>query len=488
MRRFLTQQPLLTIVGVLFFALLLSSIWPTAQIAELRVFIRGVSLTVRIVGLFACLAFDKTNLGFQFISRLDLLPQYNLGLSLGVDGISRLFIRLTLFTFPLCFLASWGVQLQTKQFYNYLLSRELLLVLTFSTLDLFYFYVFFESLLIPRFILIGVWGARERKIKASYYFFLYTLFGSLVRLFGVLYLYLITGTTSYFIILNAEFTLEEQKVIWVCFFLAFAVKMPLFPFHIWLPEAHVEAPTVGSRLLASLRLKLGGYGFLRFSLSRLSDASAYFAPLVSMLALLGVIYGSLSTIRQIDLKRIIAYSSVAHRNLVRLGLFSQTQVGIEGAVYLRVGHGVVSAALFFCVGVLYDRYHSRLLRYYGGLTTVRPLFSVMLFRFTLANRSFPGTSNFLGEILLFLGIFVNNSFTLVFATAGIVLSAVYSTWRFNRVARGALKTRYISRFQDLNAREALILSILLVARLTLGITSVLLEYVDLPIKNLIASK
>lgn len=485
MLNLLLTQPILLAIGALFGGLGFALVWPSTQIQGLRTFILNVSLVARFLGRRAALSFDKSRLGFQFFWRLDLLAQYNLSLTLGVDGISLVFILLTLFTFPTCFLASWGVTKQTKQFYCYLLARELLLVLTFATLDLFYFYVFFESLLIPRFIIIGVWGARERKIKAAYYFFLYTLFGSLVRLFGVLYLYFIAGSTNYRVILNTALTLEEQQIIWSCFFLAFAVKRPLFPFHIWLPEAHVEAPTVGSRLLASLRLKLGGYGFLRFSLSRLSLGSSYFAPRVSRCALLGVVYGSLSTRRQIDLKRIIAYSSVAHRNLVRLGLFSNTQVGIEGAIYLRVGHGVVSSALFFCVGVLYDRYHSRLLRYYGGLTTVRPLFSTSLFLFTLANRSFPGTSNFLGEILLFAGIFANNSLVLVFATAGIVFSSVYSTLLFNRVTRGTLKTTYISRFKDLDYREFLILVVLAVARVILGLTSSTLEYIDLPVKSLV---
>lgn len=467
----LFQQPILCVIVLLFFGLAFSLIFPANRIDLIRLFALKISLAALFIGVIAALSFDKANLGFQRLYRLNILPQYNLALTFGVDGISLIFILLTLFIFPLCFLAAWNVAAQTKHFFNYLLTRELLLVLTFSTLDLFYFYVFFESLLIPRFILIGVWGARERKIKASYYFFLYTLFGSLIMLFGVLYLYFISGSTNYFVILNTKYAAEQQRIIWLCFFLAFAVKRPLFPFHIWLPEAHVEAPTVGSRLLASLRLKLGGYGFLRFSLSRLSDGSTYYSPRVSTCALLGVIYGSLSTIRQIDLKRIIAYSSVAHRNLIRLGLFSYTQVGIEGATYLMVGHGVVSAALFFCVGVLYDRYHSRLLRYYGGLVTVRPLFCVALFLFTLANRSFPGTSNFLGEILLFLGIFISNSFVLLFSTAGIVLSAVYSTWMYNRLAFGTLKTRYITRFTDITRREAAVLAVLTLARILLGLSS-----------------
>lgn len=362
---------------------------------------------------------------------------------------------------------------------------EILLVLTFTTLDLLCFYVFFESLLIPMFLLIGYWGARSRKIKAGYLFFLYTLFGSLFMLFGVLYLYLIAGSTNFFVLLNTELALEQQCLIWLCFFMAFAVKMPLYPFHIWLPEAHVEAPTVGSMLLASLLLKLGGYGFLRFSLTLLSDASNYFNPLVATMALLGVVYGSLSTIRQIDMKRVIAYSSVAHMNLVMLGLFSDNIQGVEGAIYLMVAHGVVSTGLFFCVGVMYDRYHSRLIRYYGGLVTVMPVFSFFFFAFTLANMSFPGTSNFLGELLLFLGVFAQNSFVLLLSTAGIVLSAVYSVWLYNRVVFGTLKTKFIKRFSDADRRETAILTILLIAMIILGVTAnFLLEMVHFSVRSL----
>jgi len=305
-------------------------------------------------------------------------------------------------------------------------------------------------------------------------------------LFGLIYLYFVIGSTNYLVIARGMLDAEQQRLIWLCFFMAFAVKMPLFPFHIWLPEAHVEAPTVGSMLLASLLLKLGGYGFLRFSLLMLSEGSIYYAPVVSTTALLGVLYGSLSTIRQIDLKRVIAYSSVAHMNLVMLGLFSYNLQGVEGAIYLMVGHGVVSTALFFCVGVLYDRYHSRLIRYYGGLVSVMPLFSGLFFAFTLANMSFPGTSNFLGELLVFLGIFAKNSTVLLFATSGIVLAAVYSVWLYNRVVFGTLKTRYIRRFTDVNLREAVILLALLLPMIVLGVSAnFVLNFLHPPVAALI---
>jgi proton-translocating NADH-quinone oxidoreductase chain M len=481
----LFQNPLLLLTSILSLGLILSLAIPTNRPTAIRLLTLVTSLIALFVGAVSCLTFDKSDLGFQLLTRLHLVSEYNLSFTLGADGLSMIFLLLTLFIFPILFLSSWSVTKQPKQFLSHLLAMELLLVLTFSTLDLFYFFVLFESLLIPMFILIGVWGARERKIKAAYYFFLYTLFGSLFMLFGIIYLYFITGSTNYFVLLNTTLQAEQQRLIWLCFFLAFAVKMPLFPFHIWLPEAHVEAPTVGSMLLASLLLKLGGYGFLRFSLTFLSEGSAYYAPLVATCSLLGVLYGSLSTIRQIDLKRIIAYSSVAHMNLVMLGLFSYNQQGLEGATYLMVGHGVVSAALFFCVGVLYDRHHSRLLRYYGGLVTVMPLFATAFFAFTLANMSFPGTSNFLGELLIFLGIFVNNSTILLLSTSGIVLAAVYSIWLYNRVIFGTLKTTYIAEFTDLTRREAVILLSLLIPMVVLGLSAnFVLDFVRVALKGI----
>jgi len=482
---FLLNQPLLSLVILLSTSLAIAVILPTTSANAIKMLSLGTSLVALVIGTVSCLSFDKAAVGFQFLYSLEILPQYNLSFTLGADGLSIIFLLLTLFVFPICILAAWNIQ-GTKLFMSFLLFMELLLILTFTTLDLFYFYVFFESLLIPMFLMIGIWGARERKIKAAYYFFLYTLFGSLIMLFGLLYLYFITGSSNFFVLLNTVLDTDQQRLIWLCFFMAFAIKMPLFPFHIWLPEAHVEAPTVGSMLLASLLLKMGGYGFLRFSLSMLHEGSLYYAPLVSTLSLLGVLYGSLSTIRQIDLKRVIAYSSVAHMNLVMLGLFSYNQQGIEGATYLMVGHGVVSTALFFCVGVLYDRYHSRLIRYYGGLVTVMPLFATAFFAFTLANMSFPGTSNFLGELLLFLGIFAKNSTVLLFSTGSIVLSAVYSVWLYNRVVFGTLKTTYISRFTDLNRREAVIFLSLLIPMVILGVSAnFVLDFLHLPVKTII---
>jgi len=306
-------------------------------------------------------------------------------------------------------------------------------------------------------------------------------------LFGMIYLYNITGSLNYYVLLTYPLAAADQNLIWLCFFLAFAVKMPLFPFHIWLPEAHVEAPTAGSMLLASLLLKLGGYGFLRFSLTFLAEATHLFTPVVSALALAGVIYGSLSTLRQVDLKRIIAYSSVSHMNLVVLGIFSFNQEGLEGATYLMVAHGLVSSALFFCVGVIYDRAHSRLLRYYGGLVSVMPLFATGLLVFSLANMSFPGTPNFIGELLIFTGLFQRSTVVLLLSTAGIVLSAAFSVFLFNRVAFGTLKTKYSSEFTDANRRECAILFILIIPTLLLGVCSnIVLEFTAYSIADIAA--
>ena len=471
---FSVGQQFLAIIGIIFW-MILGIFSVCCQKASKKQNILILSFFTMYIPMLTTLSlwyfFDKTNTNFQFIYQLPIIEQYNVDFIVGLDGVSLCFLLLTVFIFPLCWLSSINITYRFKDFIIYLLFIELFLILSFTVIDLLFFYIFFESVLIPMFLIIGIWGARSRKIKAAYYFFLYTLFGSLFMLFGIFYLHSITGTTDFRVLLNTEFTEKEQIYLWICFFLPFAIKIPMFPFHIWLPEAHVEAPTIGSVILASLLLKLGSYGFLRFTLPMLPYANGYFSPLIYTTATVSIVYASLVTIRQIDLKRIIAYSSIAHMNLIVLGLFSYTQQGIDGAIYLMIAHGVVSSALFFCVGVIYDRHHTRLIRYYGGLVQVMPMFSTFLLLFNLANMSFPGTSNFIGEFLILIGLFEKNSLVLLFAGSGIVLSAVYSIWLYNRIIFGTLKTRYLKNFSDLTSSEFWVLFILATAMLFLGLFS-----------------
>jgi NADH-quinone oxidoreductase subunit M len=362
---------------------------------------------------------------------------------------------------------------------------DLFLLFVFSALDLLLFYIFFEAILIPMYLMIGVWGSRERKIRAVYLFFFYTLFGSLLMLVGLLYIYSVVGTLNLEYLLTYNFTFEEQCWLWLAFFLSFASKVPMFPFHVWLPEAHVEAPTVGSVLLAGILLKLGVYGFLRFSLTLFPVASLFFSPMVYLLSVLGVIYASLCAIRQTDLKRIIAYSSVAHMNLVTLGIFSFNTIGLEGSILQSISHGFVSGAMFLLVGVLYDRYHSRFLYYYGGLVHMMPVYAVLLLIFTMANIALPGTSSFVGEFLLLTGIYKTNIVAAIVGALGVILCGAYSLWLYNRIIFGNLKISYTIKFKDINFREFMILLPLLIFVIFMGIyPSFFSNFIHLSVSNL----
>ena len=391
-----------------------------------------------------------------------------------MDGISLFFVILTAMLFPLCLLASWfSVTKFIREYLIAFLLLEAILILTFSVTDVLLFYIAFESVLIPMFIIIGVWGSRERKIRAAYFFFLYTLFGSVLLLLAIIYIFNRFGTTDYETLILVSFSPLEQKILWLAFFLSFAAKVPMLPVHIWLPEAHVEAPTAGSVILAGILLKLGSYGLIRFSLPLFPDACVFYTPLVMALSSVGVIYGSLTAIRQTDLKRIIAYTSVAHMNLVVMGIFSFNVVGIEGAILQSLSHGFVSSSLFLLIGVVYDRHHTRMVKYYSGLVHTMPIFTTIFLIFTMANIAVPGTSSFVGEFLILAGIMKISSVATVLGATGMVLGGGYSLWLFNRVSYGNLKIQYFNHFSDMDKREFCVFFPLILGTLGVGIYPVI---------------
>jgi proton-translocating NADH-quinone oxidoreductase chain M len=398
------------------------------------------------------------------------------------------FIILTGLLIPLCILASWtAIQNYVKEYMIAWLMLEALLMCVFSVLDLILFYIFFESVLIPMFLIIGIWGSRERKIRAAYQFFLYTLIGSLLMLLAVLLIYFQAGTTDIHVLMTTEFSERRQMFMWLAFFASFAVKIPMLPFHIWLPEAHVEAPTAGSVILAGILLKLGGYGFLRFSIPLFPEATIYFTPLVYTMSILAIIYASLTTLRQVDMKKIIAYSSVAHMNFCTIGMFTLNVQGVEGSILLMLSHGIVSSALFLCIGVLYDRHHTRIVRYYSGLVHTMPIFVTILFIFTLANLSLPGTSSFIGEFLILVGAYQSNTVTTFLAATGMVLRGAYSLWLFNRICYGNLKMYSLGGFRDVDRRELSIFVPLLFLTFYMGVyPEVFLDAMHVSVLHLVA--
>lgn len=436
----------------------------------LKIFTLLNSSLVFLIVIIIWIHFDNSTSFFQFSKVWFFLPYWNLVYSLGVDGISLFFLLLTTFLINICILVSWNsVNFFLKEYLICFLFLEFCLIQVFCVLDIFLFYIFFESILIPMFLIIGIWGSRERKIRAAIQFFLYTLVGSFFMLTALIFVYSVTGTTDLMILWFTKFPDDVQLILWLGFFFAFAVKIPMLPFHIWLPEAHAEAPTAGSIILAGVLLKLGGYGFLRFSLPLFPFATLYFTPLIFLLSLLAILYASLTTIRQIDLKKIIAYSSISHMGFVTLGIFSLDVSGIEGSIILMLSHGIISSALFFCVGILYDRYNTRILKYYSGMVQVMPIFVIFFMFFSFCNISFPGTSSFVGEFLI-LNSLLKNSFSIVFiSTISIVLSASYAIWLVNRISFNTLKNYYLKIFQDVSRREFSILLTLAIVVLWLGI-------------------
>lgn len=450
----LTITTFLPLVG----ALLIAPITMDGEIAKRNV--RNVALITTAATFFFSLIiwfnFDNSVAGFQMVEKHEWIGGF-MSYHMGVDGISMLFVILTTFLMPFCILASWeSVNTRVKEYMIAFLVLETFMIGVFCALDLVLFYIFFEAGLIPMYLIIGIWGGK-RRVYASYKFFLYTLLGSVLMLLAMMAMYWDAGTTDIAALMSHSFPASMQTWLWLAFFASFAVKMPMWPVHTWLPDAHVEAPTAGSVVLAAILLKMGGYGFLRFSLPMFPLASADLAPLVYSLSIIAIIYTSLVALMQEDIKKLIAYSSVAHMGYVTLGIFTANIYGIQGGIYQMLSHGLVSGALFLCVGVIYDRMHTREIVAYGGLVNRMPKYAVAFMIFTMANVGLPGTSGFVGEFLVLLGAFQVNTWLAFFATTGVILSAAYALWLYRRVVFGALEKESLKSILDLNAREKLIL-------------------------------
>ena len=409
-----------------------------------------------IVSIAMLINFDQSDPNFQFTENYFWL---NSGISyhLGVDGISILLIILTTFLMPFCILASFeSIKVSLKEYLIAFLILETLMIGVFCSLDLVLFYLFFEGGLIPMFLIIGIWGG-ERRVYATFKFFLFTLAGSVFMLLAIIAIYMETGTTNITYLLQFDLAPSLQYIFWLAFFASFAVKIPMWPVHTWLPDAHVEAPTAGSVILAGVLLKMAGYGFIRFSLGIFPIASSYFAPFIFTLSIIAIIYASLVALVQTDMKKLIAYSSVAHMGFVTLGIFTFTLQGIEGAIIQMLSHGIISAALFLCVGVVYDRIHTREIDRYGGLVNRMPIYAFAFMIFIMGSIGLPGTSGFVGEFLVLLSIFSVNTYFAVFATSGVVLAAAYSLWLYRKVIFGSLIKDDLQDILDLSYREIIIL-------------------------------
>jgi NADH-quinone oxidoreductase subunit M len=426
------------------------------------------TLITFVLSLVAWGQFDTAKPGFQLVETRDWFSHAIL-YKLGVDGISMPFVLLTTFLMPICILASWvSVEKRVKEYMIAFLALEALMIGVFVALDLVLFYLFFEGGLIPMFLIIGVWGGK-RRVYAAFKFFLYTLAGSLLMLLAIMTMYWTAGTSDIEVLLKTAFAPSAQKWLWLAFFASFAVKMPMWPVHTWLPDAHVEAPTAGSVILAGVLLKMGGYGFLRFSLPMFPDASVYFAPLVFAMSIIAIIYTSLVALVQEDMKKLIAYSSVAHMGFVTMGLFAANAQGVQGAVYQMVSHGLVSGALFLCVGVVYDRMHTREIAAYGGLVQRMPRYALVMMVFTMANVGLPGTSGFVGEFLTMMGAFEANTWVAFFAAFGVILSAAYALYLYRRIIFGVMVKPELMMISDLNWREIVALVPLLLLTIYYGV-------------------
>ncbi len=411
-------------------------------------------------------SFDRGQTGFQFTEDS---PWFSgLHYHMGVDGISVLFVLLTAFLMPICIVASWkSIETRVIEYMIAFLVLESLVIGVFCALDLLVFYMFFEGQLIPMFLIIGIWGGKNR-VYAAFKFFLYTLLGSVLMLAAILYMISVAHTSDIVALTNYHFEAGTQTWLWLAFFASFAVKMPMWPVHTWLPDAHVEAPTAGSVILAGILLKMGGYGFMRFSLPMFPLASAQFSPLIFALSVIAIVYTSLVAFRQTDMKKLIAYSSVAHMGFVTLGIFSGNLQGEQGALFQMLSHGVISGALFLCVGVVYDRMHTREIAFYGGVVNRMPIYAAVFMLFTMGNVGLPGTSGFVGEILTLTGTYGASTWPAIIASSGVILSAVYALSLYRRVVFGQLTNPALATIADMDSREILIFVPLIIATLVLG--------------------
>ena len=444
------------------------------------------SLITFVLSLMLWQGFDVTVADFQFEERAKWIPAYRIGYHLGIDGISLFFVLLSTFLTPLCVLASWrAIETRVKEYMIAFLVLEAAMIGVFAALDFVLFYLFFEAMLIPMFLIIGIWGG-PRRVYAAFKFFLFTLVGSVLLLLAILAMYFEVGTTDIPTLMDANFPVEMQLWLWIALFAAFAVKVPMWPVHTWLPDAHVEAPTAGSMVLAGVLLKFGGYGFLRFSLPMLPDATEFFTPMVFGLSIIAIIYTSLVALAQEDMKKLIAYSSVAHMGFVTIGIFTLNTQGIEGAMLIMLSHGVVSAALFLCVGVVYDREHSRLIEHYGGLVHRMPVYAFIFMVFTLASVGLPGTSGFVGEFLSLVGAYNTNTWVAALATTGIVLGPAYMLWLYRRVVFGDLVKEHLKDIMDVNAREIAIFVPMVLFVMLMGIyPEAFLSVIRASVENLV---
>ena len=473
---------------------------------KLKVIALSISIITFLYSLILLVLFDPTTPEYQFTFNFnyDNLNVFNSDFQIGVDGISIYFVILTTFLFPISFLASWNISsatttifqnnknIQISNKYNVkfylctLLLLEVLLILVFIVTDLILFYIFFESVLIPLFLIVGIWGGSPNRVRAAFLLFLFTLIGSLFMLLSIVTIYYNVGSTNFDVISQYVFDMPIQKILWVGIFISMAIKFPMWPFYSWLYRAHAEAPIAGSILLAGIVLKMATYGSLRLLLQFFPDASYYYSPLVQTLAIMSVIYASLATLRQTDFKALVAYSSVGHMGIVVLGLFSNTIQGVEGSIVLSIAHGFVSPALFTLVGaVLYDRFHTRTIRYYRGLVTYMPVFTAFFFLFTIFNAGIPLSANWIGEALCLMGIYQLNPIVSVLGSTGIVLSAAYSIWLYNRISYGAY-SKYLNYTTDMNRREFNVILPLFVFTVLFGVMpNLIIDNIDVSVTNVL---